>query len=434
MALRVTRNRLASTRTDLGGKACTGKGPALNPRAALGEIGNIAANKEPLKKTVKAEAVKKTKVPAKVEKAVTVANPPRNVAPVKPEPVPQVQVCRIKVLSAGEEGGRGIVLLEQNDLGYLLFQVLPEPASPTPMETSGCEPADLCQAFSDVILGTAIRDVDADDYDNPMLCSEYVKDIYKYLRQLEVEQNVRSAYLNGQEVTGNMRAILIDWLVQVNLKFRLLQETMYMTVGIIDRFLQDHPVPKKQLQLVGVTAMFLASKYEEMYPPEISDFAYVTDSAYTTAQIRDMEMTILRVLKFKLGRPLPLQFLRRASKIYEVTAEQHTLAKYLLELTMVDYEMVHLPPSIVASAALALTMKILEVGEWDATLQHYMDYTVESLTPVMAHIAKNIIKVNEGQTKHMAVKGKYSTSKQMRIAGIPQLKSSVVKDLAKLAH
>jgi len=64
--------------------------------------------------------------------------------------------------------------------------------------------------------------------------------------------------------------------------------------------------------------MFLASKYEEMYPPEISDFAYVTDRAYTTAQIRDMEMTILRVLKFQLGRPLPLQFLRRASKIYEV--------------------------------------------------------------------------------------------------------------------
>lgn len=144
--------------------------------------------------------------------------------------------------------------------------------------------------------------------------------------------------------------------------------------------------------------MFLASKYEEMYPPEISDFAYVTDRAYTTAQIRDMEMTILRVLKFKLGRPLPLQFLRRASKIYEVcssilskisfsdsvksfviylqllmsvchfstqvTAEQHTLAKYLLELTMVDYEMVHFPPSMVASAALALTLQILDAGEW----------------------------------------------------------------------
>ncbi|XP_040915685.1 G2/mitotic-specific cyclin-B1 [Toxotes jaculatrix] len=398
MALRVTRNRLASTRTDLGGKACSVTGPTQKTRAALGEIGNIAVNKEVQKKSIKTEATKKTRA-TKVEKAPVVEPPkPKNVVAVKPEPE---------------------------------VQVLPEPASPTPMETSGCEPADLCQAFSDVMLHTAVRDVDADDYDNPMLCSEYVKDIYKYLRQLEVEQNVRPSYLQGQEVTGNMRAILIDWLVQVSLKFRLLQETMYMTVGIIDRFLQDHPVPKKQLQLVGVTAMFLASKYEEMYPPEISDFAYVTDRAYTTAQIRDMEMTILRVLKFQLGRPLPLQFLRRASKIYEVTADQHTLAKYLLELTMVDYEMVHFPPSMMASAALALTLKILDAGEWDATLQYYMDYTAESLIPVMAHIAKNVVKVNEGLTKHMAIKGKYSTSKQMRIATISQLKSSFVKDLAK---
>lgn len=48
----------------------------------------------------------------------------------------------------------------------------------------------------------------------------------------------------------------------------------------------------------------------------------------------------------------------------QVTAEQHTLAKYLLELTMVDYDMVHFPPSMVASAALALTLKILDAGEW----------------------------------------------------------------------
>lgn len=166
---------------------------------------------------------------------------------------------------------------------------------------------------------------------------------------IQADQAVRPRYLEGREVTGNMRAILIDWLVQVQIKFRLLQETMYMTVAIIDRFLQvggfcrmvvgkclgekssvvpvlkvislcsqDNPVPKKQLQLVGVTAMFIASKYEEMYPPEIADFAFVTDRAYTTAQIRDMEMSILRVLKFSFGRPLPLQFLRRASKIGEV--------------------------------------------------------------------------------------------------------------------
>ena len=102
--------------------------------------------------------------------------------------------------------------------------------SPSPMETSGCAPAEeyLCQAFSDVIL--AVSDVDAEDGADPNLCSEYVKDIYAYLRQLEEEQAVKPKYLMGREVTGNMRAILIDWLVQVQMKFRLLQENMYMTV------------------------------------------------------------------------------------------------------------------------------------------------------------------------------------------------------------
>ncbi|KAG7476966.1 hypothetical protein MATL_G00088380 [Megalops atlanticus] len=398
MALRLTRNSqlAAENRTAVAGKVAMATKPSLRPRAVLGEIGNkTAAPRQGLKKEAKVEIPKVVqRKPSKVEKAPEVQVPKRNATKKVEKPV----------------------------------QVLPEPTSPTPMETSGCASDDLCQAFSDVLLN--IKDVDADDYDNPMLCSEYVKDIYQYLRQLEVDQAVRQRYLEGQEVTGNMRAILIDWLVQVQMKFRLLQETMYMTVGIIDRFLQDHPVPKKQLQLVGVTAMFIASKYEEMYPPEIADFAFVTDRAYTTAQIRDMEMKILRVLKFSFGRPLPLQFLRRASKIGEVTAEYHTLAKYFVELTMVDYDMVHFPPSQVACAAFALTLKVFNSGEWTPTLQHYMNYAESSLIPVMQHIAKNVVKVNEGLTKHMAVKNKYASQKQMRISNLSQLKSSLIKDLA----
>ncbi|XP_073695492.1 G2/mitotic-specific cyclin-B1 [Garra rufa] len=394
MAVRVTRNtRLASSENQsaLPGKAAVANKPGLRPRAALGEIGNNPQTRQALRKR---EVKVAPKVEVVTEKAPVVQQPKKE--------SPKVQ----------------------HDV-----QILSEPPSPVPMETSGCASDDLCQAFSDVLLN--IKDVDADDYDNPMLCSEYVKDIYLYLRQLETEQAVRPKYLEGKEVTGNMRAILIDWLVQVQIKFRLLQETMYMTVAIIDRFLQDHPVPKKQLQLVGVTAMFIASKYEEMYPPEIADFAFVTDRAYTTGQIREMEMKILRVLNFGFGRPLPLQFLRRASKIGDVTAEHHTLAKYFLELTMVDYDMVHFPPSQVASAAYALTLKVFSCGDWTPTLQHYMGYTEDSLVPVMQHIAKNVVRVNEGLSKHLAVKNKYSSQKQMRIASISQLKSSLIKDLAK---
>ena len=243
-------------------------------------------------KTLPAGKVIAKKVPKPLEKA------PVPVPDSQPEPEPEPEPVKEEKLSPEP--------------------ILVDTPSPSPMETSGCAPAEeyLCQAFSDVIL--AVSDVDAEDGADPSLCSEYVKDIYAYLRQLEEEQAVKPKYLMGREVTGNMRAILIDWLVQVQMKFRLLQETMYMTVSIIDRFMQDNCVPKKMLQLVGVTAMFVASKYEEMYPPEIGDFAFVTDNTYTKFQIRQMEMKILRALNFSLGRPLPLHFLRRASKIGEV--------------------------------------------------------------------------------------------------------------------
>ncbi|XP_030423701.1 G2/mitotic-specific cyclin-B1 [Gopherus evgoodei] len=404
MALRISRNTRVNAENQVKSNVAAAKRgaaaakPGLRPRTALGDIGNKVGEQPP-----KALPKKETKPPS---------------AAVKPLPRKATRAAE-KVIEPAKEQ-----------------KPIPEPAklespSPSPMETSGCVPGEemLCQAFSDVLL--EVKDVDVDDGADPNLCSEYVKDIYGYLRDLEKQQNVRPKYLAGQEVTGNMRAILIDWLVQVQMKFRLLSETMYMTAAIIDRFLQDNSVPKKMLQLVGVTAMFIASKYEEMYPPEIGDFAFVTDHTYTKSQIKQMERKILQALDFTLGRPLPLHFLRRASKIGEVDLEQHTLAKYLMELSLVDYEMVHYPPSQIAAAAFCLALKVLDGGEWTPTLQHYMSYTESALHPVMQHMAKNVILVNRGLTKHMTVKNKYASSKNVKISTLPQLNSTVIQDLAK---
>lgn len=82
-----------------------------------------------------------------------------------------------------------------------------------------------------------------------------------------------------------MRAILIDWLVEVHLKFKLVPETLYLTVNLIDRYLEKEQVNRQKLQLVGVTSMMIASKYEEIYPPIIKDFVYITDNAYTKEEI-----------------------------------------------------------------------------------------------------------------------------------------------------
>ncbi|KFW83633.1 G2/mitotic-specific cyclin-B2, partial [Manacus vitellinus] len=305
---------------------------------------------------------------------------------------------------------------------------VPKALSPVPMDVSMQE-EDLCQAFSDVLLNN-VEDIDAEDSENPQLCSDYVKDIYLYLRELELQQSVRPQYLDGRTINGRMRAILVDWLVQVHSRFHLLQETLYMCVALIDRFLQSHPVPRKRLQLVGVTAMLVASKYEEILCPDIADFVYITDNAYTSSEIREMEMIILKELNFDLGRPLPIHFLRRASKAGEANAKQHTLAKYLMELTLIDYDMVHHRPSEVAAAALCLSQKILGHDKWGTKQQYYTGYAEDSLLMTMKHMAKNVVKVNEKLTKYTAIKNKYASSKLMMISTIPQLSSEIIKDLA----
>ena len=143
-------------------------------------------------------------------------------------------------------------------------------------------------------------------------------------------------------------------------------------------------------------------------------------------------MKILRSLNFGLGRPLPLHFLRRAPKIGEVDVEQHTLAEYLMEhISMLDYDMVHFPPSQIAAGAFCLALKILDNGEWTPTLQHYLSYIEEAHLNVMQHLAKNIVMVNCGLIKPMTIKNKYATSKHANISTLAQLNSAVVQDLAK---
>ena len=91
------------------------------------------------------------------------------------------------------------------------------------------------------------------------------------------------------DIHEKMRAILVDWLVDVHYKFKLVPETLYLTINLIDRYLQKEPVTRQQLQLVGVTAMLIASKYEEIYAPIVKDFVYITDNAYTKEEILSME-------------------------------------------------------------------------------------------------------------------------------------------------
>lgn len=290
-----------------------------------------------------------------------------------------------------------------------------------------------------------VDNIDKDDVENPQLVVEYVNEIYEYLRQLETIQGVREDYLNKSEaktaILPKMRAVLVDWLIQVHSQFNLLQETLYLTVAILDRFLQNSAskIERKQLQLVGVAAMFIASKYEEMYAPEIGDFVYITDRAYTESQIREMEIKILAALGFELGRPLPLHFLRRNSKAGNVDALTHTLAKYAMELTLVDYKMAHIKPSIIAAAALALSLKVLDrmeedksiVEMWNSTLVHYTTYTFDAISETVKKLADLLLTTSKApaSAKLMAVRKKYEDKKLSKIAMLAQLSGPTMEKL-----
>jgi len=147
-------------------------------------------------------------------------------------------------------------------------------------------PPPMNNKMIDVASGPA-DDIDERDSEDPLCATTYVQDMYEHFRSKETSTSVRPVYMHRQvAVTVKMRSILVVWLVEVNYKFKLVPETLYLTVNIIDRYLSKTEVTRPKLQLVGVTSLFIASKYEEIYPPELRDLVYICGFAYSKLDVR----------------------------------------------------------------------------------------------------------------------------------------------------
>jgi len=166
------------------------------------------------------------------------------------------------------------------------------------------------------------------------------------------------------EVQWSMRSVLMDWLVQVHHRFNLLPETLFLCVNYIDRFLSSKVVSLGKLQLVGATAIFVAAKYEEINCPSVNEIVYMVDNGYTTDEILKAERFMLSMLQFELGWPGPMSFLRRISKADDYDLETRTLAKYFLEITIMDERFVGCKPSFTAAGAHCLARLMLKKGTW----------------------------------------------------------------------
>lgn len=227
-------------------------------------------------------------------------------------------------------------------------------------------------------------DLDAEEMDDPSMVAEYVDEIFEYMHRLEWNTMPNPKYMDDQkDLKWSMREILVDWLVEVHAKFRLLPETLFLAINVVDRFLSLRVVTLDKLQLVGITSMFIAAKYEEVFSPSIQNFVYVADSGYSEDEILRAERFILQVLDFNLSYPNPMNFLRRNSKADNYDIQTRTVAKYLMEIALLDHRFLKYCPSHVAATAMYLSRVILERSSWNRNLVHYSGgYTEERIMPV----------------------------------------------------
>ncbi|MED6162897.1 cyclin [Stylosanthes scabra] len=262
---------------------------------------------------------------------------------------------------------------------------------------------------------------------DPQLCAPYASDIYDYLRQLEVDPSKRPLpdYVQKvqRHVNANMRGVLVDWLVEVAEEYKLVSDTLYFSVSYVDRYLSLTALTSQKLQLLGVSAMLIASKYEEIKPPEVEEFCYITDNTYTKDQVVEMEADILKSLKFELGGPTVKTFLR-FSKVAQESKDTtdlqfEFLTSYLAELSLLDYNCVKFLPSLVAASVVFLARFMLspKTHPWNAALHQLTRYKPAELRECAQNIHDLYLSRRGGSLQ--AVREKYKQHKFKCVATTP---------------
>ncbi|WOH06341.1 hypothetical protein DCAR_0625767 [Daucus carota subsp. sativus] len=247
-----------------------------------------------------------------------------------------------------------------------------------------------------------IVDIDAADANNELAAVEYVEDMYKFYKLVEHESRVFD-YIDFQpEINEKMRAILVDWLIEVHNKFELMPETLYLTINIVDRYLATKSVARKELQLVGISSMLLASKYEEIWAPE---------------------KKILSRLEWNLTVPTPYVFLVRfikASIPNEPAVEN--MAYFLAELGLMNYATVMYCPSMLAASAVYGARCTLDTAPfWNETLKLHTGFSEQQLMDC----ARALVRFHScaAENKLRVIYRKYSLAERGAVALLPPAKA-----------
>ncbi|GMP46842.1 hypothetical protein CsSME_00014845 [Camellia sinensis var. sinensis] len=282
----------------------------------------------------------------------------------------------------------------------------------------------ICKRDILVEIKTVDRVVGIDDnVTDPQLCATIACEIYKNLQASERKKMPRTDLVERiqGDINASMRAILIDWLVEVAEEYCLVPETLFLTVNYIDRYLSGNVIQRQQIQLLGVACMMIAAKYEESCAPQVEEFCYVTDNTYFKKEVLQMESSVLNYLKFEMSAPTAgcflTRFVRAAQGINEVPSMQlGYLANYLTELSLLEYGMLCYAPSLIAASAIFLAKFILNPSKrpWTLTLRHYTLYKPSDLRDCVKAIHRLVCNIHSSSLP--AIREKYSQHKYKFVA------------------
>jgi len=259
-----------------------------------------------------------------------------------------------------------------------------------------------------------VDNIDERDSSDPLCATEYVIEMYSHFREKENKTSVRPLYMESQpHINERMRSILVDWLVEVHLKFKLVPETLYLTVNLIDRYLERKEVSRPKLQLIGVSCLLISSKYEEIYPPELRDLVYICDRAYTQNEIIEMEEIILKALEYQITIPSAHAFLVRYLKAGHADKKIVQISCYILDGTLQSYNLLHYLPSQLAAAAVFIARRTVGRNSWSPTLLKYAAYCEEEILPVARAV---LAEKSSSSPELRAVNKKYTSSRYGAVA------------------
>ncbi|KAL7718777.1 Cyclin [Entamoeba marina] len=266
------------------------------------------------------------------------------------------------------------------------------------------------------------RDIDEEDKDDPFFMTEYVKDIYKILREEEEETKIPDNFMNGHlYMKTQMRQKLVDWIAEISKTLGLLTETYLLSIYILDKYLSvNKKIQRDRFQLVGVASVLLASKFEEYSYVIISDLVALTGDAYTPEMIKEMECEMINSLKFKIIRPTSLDFLRRFSRAANNDEIPHKCSRYLIELATMDHVLMEMKPSCLAAASIYLGRRICDIQPyWDQTLIYYTGYTEEEVKEWARLLRLVHTFFSSSKVRLKNIKLKYATKHNKEVSLLP---------------